>query len=76
MLGDTKDELVMMLKKKYQESEDQNKLLKRELEEFKKGNSGSEATIKANNEMHSQKIKTLLKSINNLKKEVAQGKFE
>jgi hypothetical protein len=42
-LGDTKDELVMMLKKKYQESEDQNKLLRRELEEFKKGNAGTDA---------------------------------
>jgi hypothetical protein len=28
------------------------------------------------NEIHSQKIKSLLKSINNLKKEVQQSKFE
>jgi len=28
------------------------------------------------NEMHSQKVRTLLKSINNLKKEVAKTKFE
>jgi hypothetical protein len=44
--------------------------MKKELEEFKKGNSGAEAQLKAVQEMHSQKIKTLLKSINNLKKEV------
>ncbi len=43
MLGDTKDELVMMLKRKYEESEVQNKALKKEVEEFKKGNSGAEA---------------------------------
>lgn len=44
--------------------------MKRELDELKKGNSGAEAQLKAVQEMHSQKIKTLLKSINNLKKEV------
>lgn len=76
MLGDTKDELVMMLKKKYDDSETQNKQMKKELEEFKKGNSGAEAQLKAVQEMHSQKIKTLLKSINNLKKEVQQEKFD
>jgi hypothetical protein len=43
MLGDTKDELVMMLKRKYEESESLNKALKKEVEEFKKGNSGAEA---------------------------------
>jgi hypothetical protein len=47
MLGDTKDELVMMLKKKFEESEVQNKSLKRELEELKKGNTGAEAQLKA-----------------------------
>ena len=47
MLGDTKDELVMMLKRKYEESEAQNKSLKKEVEEFKKGNSGAEALLKA-----------------------------
>lgn len=33
----------MMLKRKYEESEAQNKSLKKEAEEFKKGNSGAEA---------------------------------
>lgn len=43
MLGDTKDELVMMLKRKFEESEQANKSMKRELEELKKGNSGADA---------------------------------
>ena len=51
-------------------------MLKQQNEEFKKGNAGSEQQIKAINDMHSQKVRTLLKSINNLKKEVAKTKFE
>lgn len=43
MLGDTKDELVMMLKRKLDESEQSNKAMKRELDELKKGNSGADA---------------------------------
>ena len=76
MQGEAKDELVILLKRKLEESEAQNKSLKKEVEEFKKGNSGAEAQLKAVQEMHSQKIKTLLKSINNLKKEVQQEKFD
>lgn len=76
MLSDSKDELVMMLKRKFEESEAQNRALKKEVEEFKKGNTGAEAQLKAVQEMHSQKIKTLLKSINNLKKEVQQEKID
>lgn len=76
MLADSKDELVLMLKRKYEESEAQNRALKKEVEEFKKGNTGAEAQLKAVQEMHSQKIKTLLKSINNLKKEVQQEKID
>ena len=72
----TKDELINMLKKKFDEVRNENTVLKTQNEEFKKGNQGSEAQIKALNEMHSQKIRTLLKSINNLKKEVAKAKFE
>ena len=72
----TKDELINMLKKKFDEVRNENTVLKTQNEEFKKGNQGSEAQIKALNEMHSQKIRTLLKSINNLKKEVAKSKFE
>ena len=37
---------------------------------MKRGDSAAEKKIKALSEMHSQKIKTLLKSIQNLKKEV------
>jgi len=76
MLGDTKDELVLMLKRKLEESEGHNRHLKKELDDLKKGNTGAEAQLKAVQEMHSQKIKTLLKSINNLKKEVQTGKLE
>ena len=49
-----------------------NSLLKKENEEFKKGNSGAEAQLKAEKTMHKQKVMTLLKSIDNLKKEVAK----
>ena len=72
----TKDELINMLKKKHDEMKAENTMLRSQNEEFKKGNAGSEQQIKALNEMHSQKVRTLLKSINNLKKEVAKSKFE
>ena len=65
-----------MLKKKHDEVKSENAVLKSQNDEFKKGNAGSESQIKALNEMHSQKVRTLLKSINNLKKEVAKTKFE
>lgn len=72
----TKDELIMLLKKNYDQAKQENATLKKQNEEFKKGNAGSEEQIKALNEMHSQKVRTLLKSINNLKKEVQKEKFE
>ena len=75
-LGDSKDEIIMMLKKKYEQVDSLNKTYKRQVEEFKKGTAGWEAQKKGLEEMQSQKIKTLLKSINNLKKEVAREKFE
>ena len=65
-----------MLKKNHDKLKTENAVLKQQNEEFKKGNAGSEGQIKALNEMHSQKVRTLLKSINNLKKEVAKTKFE
>ena len=72
----TKDELIMLLKKNYDQAKQENATLKKQNEEFKKGNAGSEEQIKALNEMHSQKVRTLLKSINNLKKEVQKEKFD
>lgn len=72
----TKDEMINLLKKNYDKVVGENTILKKENEQFKKGNAGSEQQIKALNEMHSQKVRTLLKSINNLKKEVAKTKFE
>ena len=72
----TKDELINLLKKNYDQVNKENAVLKKQNEEFKKGTAGSEEQIKALTEMHSQKVKTLLKSINNLKKEVQREKFE
>ena len=74
--GQTKDELIMLLKKNYDQVKQENGVLKKQNEEFKKGNAGGEEQIKALTEMHSQKVRTLLKSINNLKKEVQKEKFE
>ena len=66
----TRDEMINLLKKNYDLMKQENGVLKKQNEEFKKGNAGSEEQIKALTEMHSQKVKTLLKSINNLKKDV------
>ena len=49
----TKDELINLLKKKHDEAKAENTILKKQNEEFKKGNAGSEQQIKALNEMHS-----------------------
>lgn len=72
----TKDEIVLLMKRKYEEATKENAELKQRLEATQKGNAGSEEQIRAINEMHSQKIKTLLKSINSLKKEVQKSKFD
>ena len=72
----TKDELINMLKKKHDEMKAENTVLKKQNDDFKKGNAGSEQQIKSLNEIHSQKVRTLIRSINNLKKEVAKQKFE
>jgi predicted RNase H-like nuclease (RuvC/YqgF family) len=53
MIGDTKDELIMMLKRKLNESDEQNKSLKHDLDELRKGNTGQDAEIKAIKEIHS-----------------------
>ncbi len=72
----TKDELINLLKKKHDEVKAENTVLKKQTEEYKKGNTGNDAQLKAINSMHEQKVRTLLKSIQNLKKEVAKTKFE
>ena len=76
MFKDTRDEMIVMLKRQIAEQEEKVKFLQKDNETLKKGESGAEAKIKALNEIHSQKIKTLLKSIQNLKKEVQKEKFE
>jgi hypothetical protein len=50
---DTEAELVLMMKKQLEKVEKENKLMKQELDEVRKGNTGSEAQIKQLNEMHS-----------------------
>ena len=50
--------------------------LKKKNDDAQKGESGAEAKIKALNEIHSQKTKALLKSINLLKKEIQKTKYE
>lgn len=52
-----------MLKRKNTELSEQLSLLSKQCEEYKKGDTAAETKIKALNEMHAQKIKTLLKSI-------------
>ena len=76
MLKDHKDEMIVMLKRKNAELEEQMKVIAKANDDMKKGESGAEQKIKALNEMHSQKIKTLLKSIQILKKDVQKEKFE
>ena len=66
----TKDEIVILLKRKLEEATAENGELKKQLDATQKGSAGREEQIRAINEMNSQKVKTLLKSINNLKKEV------
>jgi hypothetical protein len=49
--------------------------LQRQTDAASKGESGAESKIKAINEMHSEKTKALLKSINLLKKEIQKIKY-
>ena len=46
------------------------------MEDLKQGETGAEGKIRALNEIHSQKTKALLKSINLLKKEIQKTKCE
>jgi len=71
-----KDEMVLMLQRKNKEQEEAIKMLHKQIDEQSKGETGAEAKIKAINEMHSQKTKALLKSINLLKKEIQKTKYE
>lgn len=52
----------------------QNRNLIKENEDLKKGETGIEQKIKALNDMNSQKVKALLRSIQNLKKDLAKEK--
>lgn len=51
-------------------------MLKKQLEDTKRTESGFEEKMKAVNEVHAQKTKALLKSINMLKKEIQKTKHE
>lgn len=63
MLKDHKDEMIVMLKRKNADLEEQIKQMGKQNLDFKKGDGLAESKIKALEEMHAQKIKTLLKSI-------------
>ena len=55
--------MIVMLKRKTVEMEEQMRALSKQCEDLKKGDTAAESKIKALNEMHASKIKTLLKSI-------------
>ena len=76
MFKDKKDEMIVMLNRKNGELEEQIRSLKKQTEELRRGDSAASSKITALNEMHASKIKTLLKSIQNLKKELQKEIFE
>lgn len=71
-----KDETIKMLQRKNKEQEETIRRLQKQGELAAKTESGAEAKIKALNELHAQKTKALLRSINLLKKEIQKTKFE
>lgn len=75
-MKNVKDQMVMTLQNKNKDLEDQIKMLKKQLEDTKRTESGFEEKMKAVNEVHAQKTKALLKSINMLKKEIQKTKHE
>ena len=76
MSKSVKDEMVVMLQRKNKEQEENIRQLKRQVDDLKSTESGAEGKIRALNEIHSQKTKALLKSINMLKKEIQKTKYE
>jgi hypothetical protein len=68
--------MIVMLKRRTQELELQVLTAMKQVDEYKKGDSAASAKIKALEEMQASKVKTLLKSIANLKKEVQKERFE
>ena len=76
MFKDQKDEMIVALKRKNAELEENLRFVQKQCDELKKGDTAAEAKIKALSEMHASKIKTLLRSIQNLKIEVQREKFE
>ena len=75
-MKNVKDQMVATLQNKNKDLEEQLKALKKQLEDTKQGEASQEERIKAINEMHAQKTKALLKSINLLKKEIQKTKHE
>ena len=68
--------MIVMLKRKTQELEQQLSQVSRQCDEYKKGDTAAASKIKALEEMQASKVKTLLKSIANLKKEIQKERFE
>lgn len=75
-MKNVKDQMVATLQNKNKDLEEQLKALKKQLEDTRQGEASQEERIKAINEIHAQKTKALLKSINLLKKEIQKTKHE
>lgn len=71
-----KEEIIVALRRQITELEETKRLLSKKNEDIMKNESQADLKIKALTEMHASKIRTLLKSIQNLKKEVQKEKFE
>ena len=70
------EEQLSTMQKKYKDQAELIQSLKKQTDEAKQSQVFAESKLKATNEMHSQKVKALLKSINLLKKEVQKVKYE
>ena len=72
----TNSDLGAGLQAKIKEQQEVISSQKREIAELRVNETTFEGKLKTVNEVHSQKTKALLKSINNLKKEIQKTKFE
>ena len=76
MFKDQKDELIGALKRKNLELADSVSALSKQCEEYKKGDVAAQEKMKGMAEMQAQKVKMLLKSIENMKRELQKERFE
>ena len=71
----SQQEVISNLRTKNQELQTKVNEQTQIIEGYKAGDMGAQAKMNALNEMHAQKIKNLLKSINNLKKDIQKEKL-